>query len=305
MAKSDLLQRLQQGVILGDGAMGTQLQQRGLQAGSCGEMLNLEQPKAIQAIHRDYLQAGSRLITTNTFGGSETTLERHGLAERTTEINIAGAEVALKAVQNEDVEAWVMGNLGPFGDFVEPYGDTEEDELLEIFAKQVAALAQGGADALLIETMTDATEASIAVKACMREGGGRPVLATFAFDKTADGGFRTMMGQSVADCLGAVKQAGASIIGANCGTSLGLSDYERLAQEVLEAADGGPTILQPNAGAPQVGPEGQAVYAATPEQMAQLAQRLAQLGINVIGGCCGTTPELLRAMGEALRPQSA
>lgn len=281
-------------VLVCDGAMGTQLIARGLVAGECGELWNVQRSADVEAIHRSYLNAGCSLITTNTFGASSFSLAKSGLAERTVEINRAGATLARRAAGDA---AWVLGDIGPFGDFLEPLGDMTPDRLAEVFRQQAQALAEGGVDAFIIETMQDPNELAIAVKAA-RSVSPAPIIATYAFGKS-EAGFRTMMGCSVDAAMKAAIDAGADVVGANCGTALGLDDYVRLAGQLVAAAAGKPVILQPNAGSPQYS-DGKLVYGATPADMAAVVPALLKAGLKVIGGCCGTTPEHLKAMAACV-----
>jgi 5-methyltetrahydrofolate--homocysteine methyltransferase len=316
---------------------GTQLIARGLQPGVCGETWNLERPEAVESIHRAYRQAGCDLVTTNTFGANSTNLERHGLAAQTAVFNLAGAQTARRAADGaiEGLEAsrvsglasrggglpinrltdspinqstipggWVLGDIGPFGGFLEPLGDMTPGVLLEVFRGQAQALRDGGADAIIIETMVDPAELSIAVKAA-KTVANWPVIATYAFNRDQGNsggggklrGFRTVMGTSVQDAMAAAIDAGADVVGANCGTSLSLEDYLRLAEQLVAAAGPSktPVILQPNAGSPQM-IDGKLVHSATPADMAGLVKPLLGIGVRIIGGCCGTSPEHLRAM---------
>lgn len=276
-----------------DGAMGTQLIQRGMKIGECGMCWNAEHPDDIVAVHQAYRDAGCRLITTNSFGGTRSMLERHGLGEKVAEWNRLAAQLAADAA---GPEGWVIGDVGPFGDFLEPVGDTTLEELERIFREQITALVEGGADAILVETMSDPGELAAGIRAA-RLVTDLPVIGTYAFQKSA-GEFRTMMGTTVADAIHAAYEAGASIAGANCGTDLSLDDYLELGRQIVAAAEGKPTILQPNAGAPKM-IDGAIRYDATPDDMADLAAKLREIGISIVGGCCGTTPEHLAAMSRA------
>lgn len=276
-----------------DGAMGTQLIERGMRIGECGMRWNAERPDVVKEVHQAYRNAGCRLITTNSFGGSRSMLERHGLGDKVADWNRRAAEVAAEVA---GADGWVIGDVGPFGDFLEPLGDTTVAEVEAIFREQISALVAGGADAILVETMSDPGELCAGVRAA-RAVTDLPVIATYAFQKCA-GDYRTLMGTKVAEAIAAAYAAGAAIAGANCGTDLSLADYVELATEICAAAAGRPTIMQPNAGAPH--PMGDEVrYDATPEEMAQLARTLRALGISIVGGCCGTTPAHLAAMATA------
>ena len=221
-------------------------------------------------------------------------LERHGFGDRVLDWNRRAAALARAAA---GANGWVLGDVGPFGDFLEPLGDTTEEQLLGIFQEQIGALVEGGADAILVETMSDPAEAAAGVRAA-KSVSALPVIVTYAFQKSA-GEFRTMMGTPAREAILAALGAGADIVGANCGTDLSLDDYAVLAKELKAAAGTAPAILQPNAGAPKNTPEG-ICYDATPEEMAAAALRLREAGISIIGGCCGTTPAHLAAMARAL-----
>ncbi|MEI6033984.1 MAG: homocysteine S-methyltransferase family protein [Verrucomicrobiae bacterium] len=292
--KTDLLSACTAGVVVCDGAMGTQLILRGLSPGECGMRWNEERAADVQAVHADYAHAGCRLITTNSFGGTRAMLARHGLGDHVLDWNRRAAALARAAA---GPDGWVFGDVGPFGDFLEPMGETTEEELQQIFSEQIGALAEGGADAILVETMSDPGEAAAGVRAA-KSICGLPVAVTFAFVKSG-GKFRTMMGTSAGDAISAALEAGADMVGANCGTDLNLDDYADLAAEIKVAAGSAPTILQPNAGAPKPAPSG-VCYDATPEEMAAAALRLRAAGISIIGGCCGTSPAHLAAMARAV-----
>lgn len=283
-----LLDQLSAGPLVCDGAMGTQLFLRGLRSGACGERWNLDQPDDVRAIHRAYAEAGARLITTNTFGATPVALQRHGLAQKVDAINRAGVRLARDAAP----EAIVLGDVGPLGVLLEPYGELPIDRASEAFQTQIASLTE--ADAILIETMVDPVESSAAIHASLRVAPDLPVIATFAFGA----GLRTMMGSSVADCVEAARAAGASVVGANCGSGLTLDDYVKLARELVFAAGTMPVIVQPNAGLPR-DVEGRLMYDATPDAMAKVACELIDAGVRIVGGCCGTSPAHIQAIMKA------
>jgi len=271
--------------------MGTQLMALGLAPGACGMLWNLERPEAVQSIHQAYRTAGCRLITTNSFGGSRTALALHGAAERVVEFNRAAAELAQAAA---GPDGWVLGDVGPFGGFLEPLGEMTPEELEGIFSEQIAALASGGADAILIETMVDPAEVAVALNAAAQVVPDLPRIVTFAFQGTTPGTFRTLMGTSPELAVESAREAGAQIVGANCGTGLGFDDYLALARQLVAAADGMPVILQPNAGAPRM--DGDCChYDATPAEFAAALAELRAAGVRIVGGCCGTTPDHLAA----------
>ena len=301
MARSDLLSELATRRLCCDGAMGTQLLARGLRGGECGMLWNVDRPADVREIHNAYRSAGSDLITTNSFGGSSFMLNRHGLADRVDELNRAAALIAHAAAGEA---GWVLGDVGPFGDFLEPIGDTTPDQLREIFQRQIEALLAGGADAILLETMSDPSEAVIGIEAANASKAGVPVIVTYAFQKTRSGVFRTMMGATVEEVVQRATDSGAQIVGANCGTLLDLDDYVELANQIVAVAGRAHVIIQPNAGSPRT-EGGRAVYDATPEQMATTTLQLLAAGVRIVGGCCGTTSEHLSAIHRAVRSVNA
>ncbi|WP_043588051.1 homocysteine S-methyltransferase family protein [Geminisphaera colitermitum] len=286
-----------------DGATGTQLQQLGLRPGESCERWVIEQPDRVKLVHQRYLDAGADLLTTNTFGGTTLALAAHGFTDeaRAAEINRAAARLA-REVAGE--RAWVLGDMGPFGGILEPYGETESAVAAAAFRAQAAALLEGGADAILVETMSDPVEAALAVAAA-REAGAQVVIATFTFQHMAAvADFRTMMGTDVPAAVRAVLDAGAQVVGANCGTELSLDDYALLAGQLVAAAQGRPVIVQPNAGSPVR--DGDAIsYRTTPADFAGAAACYLKLGVRIVGGCCGTTPAHIAASAAMNRQAAA
>ena len=297
MNSTPLFIKLSQRPLICDGAMGTQLMARGLASGACGMTWNLDRPGDVGGIHQAYRNAGCDLVTTNSFGGSRFALQPHGLAGRVVELNRAAARVARAADGNS---GWVLGDVGPFGDFLEPVGDVSADELRAAFQAQITALLEGGVDAILVETMSDPAEAVVGVEAAKACDKNIPVIVTYSFQETAPGEFRTMMGTTVAEAMQRAIAAGADIVGTNCGTALSLADYLELTGQMVAAAGKTPVIVQPNAGSPHT-ENGNTIYLATPEEMAATAKRLLAAGARIIGGCCGTTPAHLAAMSRAVR----
>lgn len=291
-----LLDELSRRPLVCDGAMGTQLLARGMTGGECGMLWNLNRPGDVGGVHLAYRNAGCDLITTNSFGGSRFPLAHHGLDKRVAELNRAAARVACAAAGEN---GWVLGDVGPFGDFLEPVGDVTADDLRAAFQEQIAALLDGGADAILVETMSDPAEAVVGVEAAKACGKNIPVIVTYAFQKTGSE-FRTMMGVTAAEAVRRAVAAGADIVGTNCGTDLSLDDYVELAKQLVAAAGKVPVIVQPNGGSPRT-ENGKTIYDATPEQMATTAKKLLAAGVRLIGGCCGTTPAHLAAMSRAVR----
>lgn len=292
-----LLEAVSRRALVCDGAMGTQLLARGLTSGECGMLWNLDRPGDVGGVHLAYRNAGCDLITTNSFGGSRFALEKHGLAARVAELNRAAARVACAAAGDN---GWVLGDVGPFGDFLEPIGEVAADDLRTAFRDQIAALIEGGVDAILVETMSDPAEAIVGIEAAKACDKNIPVIVTYAFQKTATGEFRTMMGTTAAEAMQSAITAGADIVGTNCGTGLSLEDYVELAKQLVAVAGRTPVIVQPNGGFPRLENE-KTIYDASPEQMAATAKQLFAAGVRIIGGCCGTTPRHLGAMSQAIR----
>ena len=289
-----LLERLASGeVLVGDGAWGTLLMSRGLGPGEAPEVLNLSRPEVLEEIARLYLEAGADLVTTNSFGGSPARLRRYGLDGRTEEINRAAVAAVRRAVGDR---AYVSASVGPSGHVLKPYGDADPAEIGAGFERQIRALAGAGADLVCIETMIDLAEALLAVRAARAVAPALPVLATLTFERTRRG-FFTVMGASVEQAARELGKAGADIVGSNCGN--GSEVMVEIARE-FRARTTRPIAIQPNAGLPE--PRGgETVYPETPEFMAEQAKALVREGVSIVGGCCGTTPEHVRALRQALR----
>ena len=284
-----LRERLAAGdVLVGDGAMGTMLFERGLPPGEPPETVTLSRPEVLEEIARLYRDAGADLLETNTFGGSPLKLELHGLADETEAVN----REAVRAVRRvAEGRAYVVASVGPSGRLLEPYGDTKPEVMADSFRRQMEALIAAGVDAVCVETMTDLAEAQLAVRAAKAAAPEVPVFATMTFDPTPRGYF-TIMGVSVAKAAAGLAAAGADAIGSNCGN--GIEHMVALARE-FRAASRLPLVIQANAGLPK-SVAGRTVYDETPEFLAAKARELVAIGVSVIGGCCGTTPEHIRAL---------
>jgi 5-methyltetrahydrofolate--homocysteine methyltransferase len=290
---SAIYEALEKGILISDGAMGTMLQGKGLTDGGAPELWNVENPNAIEEVLEEYAAAGANLITTNTFGGTRGRLQMHGLEDRLFELNKAGAEIARK-VADRHPGCFVMGDVGPSGELMEPMGTMTVDEAKELFSDQIKALVAGGVDAILIETMSDLQEVEAAVQAAKEVAPNLPVIVTFSFDTN----LRTMMGVKPAVAVKTLAAAGVRIIGANCGR--GVDEMRVIAKELTEARPEGIFIItQSNAGLPKlVG--GDFIYDGTPEEMAKYAQDMKELGVNVIGSCCGSSPAHTKSMAAAI-----
>ncbi|NLS93210.1 MAG: methionine synthase [Planctomycetaceae bacterium] len=283
-----------EGPVLTDGAWGTQMQARGLAVGACPDEWNLSNPQAVEEVAKAYVDAGSRVIITNTFGATSFCLARHGLADKVVQINRAGAEISKRAAGDR---AKVFASMGPSGVML-MMGDVTPDQLRDAFAVQAQALAEGGADALVIETMSDPAEARIAVEAARTTG--LPVVACMVFDSGKDHD-RTMMGTTPEEAARTLEEAGADCIGSNCGK--GIEGFLPICRRLREATDR-PLWIKANAGLPKV-VAGETVYTQTPDGFASHVPGLLEAGASFVGGCCGTTPEFIRAVGTVLKGGSS
>lgn len=288
--RQPILERLASGdVLIADGATGTMLQAAGLPAGMPGEAWVLEKPEEIIALHRAYLEAGSQIVLTSTFGGSQARLKAAGLDARATQINRRAAELAREAAGDE---AYVAGDIGPSGEMMAPLGPLTYERAVEIFAEQAGALAAGGVDAIYIETMTDLDEARGAIEGAQRAC-GLPVFCTFSFDTHG----RTGMGVSPEQAARTVSELGVEATGANCGHAP--EDVLEFLPAMRAAAPGAYLIAKPNAGIPRM-VKRQVVYDGTPERMAELSLQYVELGARIVGSCCGSSPDHIAAIAQAL-----
>jgi len=292
-----LLDRLHLGEILvADGAMGSLLIERGLQSCQCPEELNLTRTDLLEEIAGLYLDAGADIIQTNTFGGSPLKLAAYSLEDKASLIN----RNAITAVRNAVGDrAYVSASCGPSGRLLQPYGDTAPAVILESFEVQMQAFAEAGCDAVCIETMMDLQELLLALSAAKKMTADIPVMATMTFEATPRG-FFTIMGNTVEKAAHALEEAGADIIGSNCGN--GIENMIRIAVEFRKHT-ALPIIIQSNAGLPEMR-NGEVFYPETPDFMAEKARELADAGVSIIGGCCGTTPEHIRRIRSSLKSDS-
>ncbi len=287
-----LEQLLREAPVVTDGAWGTSLQAKGLETGGCPDEWNLSHPAQVEEVARSYVQAGTRIILTNTFGANRLMLARHGLADKAAEINRTGVEISKRAAAGDN--ALVFASIGPSGVML-MMGEVSEDEVSDAFREQAQSLAEGGADGLLLETMTDLAEAKLAVQAAA--GTGLPVVASLVYDSGAEFD-RTMMGNTPEQAAAELRAAGADILGANCGQ--GIETFQVVCRRLHEAA-GAPVWIKPNAGLPEI-VEGQTVFRQSPAAFAEQVPALVQAGAGFIGGCCGTNPDFIRAIITALKP---
>lgn len=280
-------------VLVSDGAWGTFLQKKGLQPGECPELWNVTHRDDVLDIARSYIEAGADMIETNSFGGSRLKLEKYGLAHRTAELNREAAAISREAA---GPGKWVLGSVGPTGKLL-MMDEVTTEELYDVFREQAEALEAGGADAIVVETMTDLEEAVIAVRAA-KENTKLPVICTMTFDRLVTEDYRTMMGVSPGEMVTPLLEAGASVIGANCGN--GIAGMVDIVQAIRSENSEVPILVHANAGMP-VYADGKTVFPETPCEMASHAAALVKAGANIIGGCCGTTPEHIRMLKESIK----
>ncbi len=291
------LNRIKNGeVLILDGAMGTQLQKLGLEAGGCGDHFNLTAPEKVQEVHKAYLNAGSDIILTNTFGSSTLRLRHYELQDKMYEINKAGAELA-RAILPDD-QHYVFGDVGPSGEILETSGgDASYEALYEVFKAQMVALRDGGVDAIIIETMMALDELVCAIRAA-KENTELPVVASMSFSP-GQFGYKSMMGIDPGRFVLEVTAAGADVAGTNCGDCT-IEHMIKVIAEMKAAKPDAVLMAEPNAGLPVL-ENGAVVYKDTPGKMAELYKELAKAGANIIGGCCGTTPDHIKALSDVVK----
>lgn len=291
MAETILERLARPGVLVADGATGTNLQQMGLARGVAPETWVLERPEAIRALHRSFLDAGSDYVLTCTFGGTRLRLRHADLADRVVEVNRRAVALARAEA---DGRAFVAGDIGPTGELLDPLGDLTYEAAVEAFAEQAKGLAEGGVDMFAIETMSDLREVQAAMEG-VRRVSDLPIFATMTFDM---GGF-TMMGVRPEDAVSAILGWGATAVGANCGRAL--DEMESVIAAMHAARPDAFLIAKPNAGLPEIGEDDSVVYKVTPEEMATYARRYVERGARIVGGCCGSTARHIAAIVRAVK----
>lgn len=289
-----IIQEINKGrVLVSDGAWGTFLQQKGLQPGECPEEWNLSRRNDVLDIAQSYIEAGADMIETNSFGGNYFKLKNYGLENKVFEINKTAAQISRQAA---GAGHFVLGSVGPTGKLL-IMEEVTEAQLYDAFKEQALALEAGGVDAIMIETMTDLNEARLAVRAA-KENTNCAVFCTMTFDKILSGEYRTMMGISPTEMTDALVAEGASVVGANCGN--GILDMIGIVKEIRQMNSSIPILIHANAGLPQYH-NGETVFPETPSDMASMVKDIVDAGANIIGGCCGTTPQHIRKVREMVR----
>jgi 5-methyltetrahydrofolate--homocysteine methyltransferase len=287
------LEKLKAGILVADGATGTNLQKVGLLAGMHPEAWVIESPEKILALEQSFVDAGSDLILTCTFGGTRLRFKNTPYADRMPEVNCKAVELARKAASSR-TGVLVGGSMGPVGGLMKPYGPLTVEEVTAAYAEQAKALTEAGVDVLVIETQFSLEEAKAALEAA-RQAGDLPVVVSFSYDR----GTRTMMGVKPEQVVKTFQPLGVAVIGANCGTTL--ENMETIIKEYAAAAPGMPLWAKPNAGLPVMDENNNAVYTVTPEQMGAFAQKFVAAGARVVGGCCGSTPGHIAGIVKAVK----
>ena len=296
MAKQTIVEAVKSGrVLISDGAWGTFLQNKGLTAGECPEQWAVDRPADVKEIAEAYFAAGADMVESDTFGGTSFKLEHYGLEDRVAEINEAAARLSAEAAAEADGDKWVIASVGPTGQLL-VMEEVTEDEMYAAFKDQVIALEKGGADAICVETMSALDEAGLAVKA-VKENTQCEAIATFTFEQTVNGDYRTMMGVSPEQAAEEMIEAGADIIGTNCGN--GIERMIDIVKAMRTVTTDTPILVHANAGLPK-NVNGVDTFPESPEDMANQVGGLVAAGANIIGGCCGTTPAHIKAMKAAV-----
>jgi 5-methyltetrahydrofolate--homocysteine methyltransferase len=293
--KPSLIEALRERVLLGDGAMGTEIQRAGLESGGCGEAWNLDHPERVLAIQQRYVEAGSDILLSHSFGACRIMLNRHGEGERTADINRAAVRIARDALAGR---GYVLGDIGPFGGLMQPYGDVAPAEVERAFAEQARALVEAGADGIIVETQTALEELEIAIAAA-KDAGAAVVIGSIAFDRMLEEhDVRTMMGVPPERAAEFMAEHGCDVAALNCGTGVDMAMAARIVTR-YRASCGLPVMAQPNAGQPVL-EDMKVVYKETAEEMAAGLPGLLAAGPRIVGGCCGSTPDHIRRFRQIL-----
>lgn len=291
-----LANKLNSEIFVFDGAMGTMLYSLGCEAGESLEKWGVEHENVLRSVHKGYIDAGADIITTDTLGGTSIKLAKSGLESEAQYLNKRLAEIAVAEAQNAARQVYVAGDIGPTGELMAPLGLLSEDEAFNSFLEQSKALAEGGVDIILLETMMDPFEACIAIRAA-KDGTDLPVIGCMSFNSVKDG-YRTMMGTTPKQATQQMLEAGADLVGANCG-DVAMAGMPGLVKEMKAAGAKGLAIIA-NAGVPEV-VNGKTVFPQSPEEMAVGVPAVLKAGANLIGGCCGTTPDHIKIVADVVR----
>jgi 5-methyltetrahydrofolate--homocysteine methyltransferase len=279
-------------VLVSDGAWGTFLHAKGLSPSECPELWNISHAEEVKDIPQSYLKAGADLVETNSFGANRFKISHYGLSDKVIQLNEAAAVISRQAAGSDGI---VMGSVGPTGKIL-MMGEVAPEEIYDAYKEQVIALEKGGVDAIIIETMSDLDEAKLAIKAA-KENTSCEVICTMTFERTVDGEYRTMMGVSPTDMVQELVPEGVDIIGANCGN--GIKDMVNIVKEIRRADSEIPILVHANAGMP-IYQDGKTIFPESPEQTAGFVKEIVSAGVNIIGGCCGTTPEHIRQIAKVV-----
>jgi 5-methyltetrahydrofolate--homocysteine methyltransferase len=290
--KKNILELLKEKVLLCDGAMGTMLQKYGLTTGECPEYYNITHPDIVSKIHKEYIEAGAQVILTNTFGANRIKLSKFNLEDQTREINVSAVKNVKKVIRDD---VFIAGDIGPTGSLLEPLGDLTSEEAFKVFKEQVLYLVEGGVDLIIIETMTSIEEVVLATRAA-KENSNLPVASLMTFEVHGNS-IKTVMGVDVKTMVKELEKAGADIIGTNCGN--GIESMVDIVKAIKKETNRF-IIAEPNAGLPEL-KDGKIIYSGTPDVMCSYVVPLIEAGANIVGGCCGTTPQHIKIMGEELK----
>jgi 5-methyltetrahydrofolate--homocysteine methyltransferase len=288
----NIIERLNEEVLVCDGAMGTMLISKGMPPGDCPDHWGIKKHKILFSIHKEYLDAGADMITTNTFGANWLKLKKYKLQKKVNQINKQAVDIAKEAAGDN---AYVLGDIGPTGEYLKPVGNIDAEEMVSVFTEQAKVLEQAGVDAVILETFSDMEELKNAILA-IREHIKLPIIASMTFQKLPDKGFRTTSGVTIPQLVNDSLLAGADVIGANC-TVTGVDMIDIVSE--IRALGTAFIIAQPNAGMPRLD-KGKTVYDESPESFGQHIKAIIEKGANIIGGCCGTTPEHIRKIREVV-----
>jgi len=292
----NILERLNEDILVCEGAMGTMLMAKGMPKGVCPESWAIENENILLSVHKEYVESGADIIIANTFGANGIKLKKFDLQEKGPDINRKAVDIARKAASDK---AYVFGDIGPTGGYIKPVGDIEPEEMLKVFAEQVKVLSAAGCDAIILETISDLEELKTAIIA-VKENSKLPLISSMTFGKTESKGFRTTSGISIPQFVNDSLLSGSDVIGVNC--TITIADMVELIAEIKKLCSSF-IIAQPNAGMPKL-IDGNTIYEQSVDEYIKHVPKLIEAGVNIIGGCCGTTPEYIRKIKEIVIDQA-